>query len=97
VEGPPVWQGHYTPKPKQARKSPTPCTIVIKSFLKTKRINGKQIPGVTFSGGFFGLDPSKHDFWDNTLDQDEEINDGELTGTWLADGTIILLNPKEPF
>lgn len=70
---------------------------ILKSFLETRRINDKQIPGVTFSGGFFGLDPSKHDFWDNTLDQDEEINDGELTGTWFADGTIILLNPKEPF
>jgi hypothetical protein len=31
----PIWQGHYTPKPKQARKSPTPCTIVIYFFGKT--------------------------------------------------------------
>jgi len=33
----PISQGHYTPKPKCARGSPTPCTRVIK-FYKRKSV-----------------------------------------------------------
>jgi hypothetical protein len=44
----PIWQRHYTPKPKCAQESPTPCTRVIlffrnKYWLKTERQPAKII------------------------------------------------------